>query len=641
MQKAYIHEGTTIHIHRGGLDNMKSKNVILILVFFIGLMPVIMAPAPTAQTLSATNITQTSAVLRGKVNPNGLSTKVDFCSCDPSASPTYFPPTPLKNIGAGNADVTVTQLLSGLTPGTTYSYCIRSSNSAGSQNGSCVSFTTAAAGGPPTATTLSATNITQTSAVLRGKVNPNGLSTDVDFASCDPSASPSYFLPTPLKNIGAGNAEITVTETLSGLTPGTTYSYCIRSVNSAGSQNGSCVSFTTSSGAVSAVLTTNKPDYSLGETVHFTLTNTGGSAITGTMNNPWVIYKQVGFSWQTAYVPGVALQNWTLNPGDTKSWSWGQTSNAMVPIDAGTYKVEVDLSGVGTWDTTFTIGMGGGVGTGSLRIYNTTADYDIYIDGAYVATALTATVTLHNIPTGVHQVRLTKANCTDIVETVTINSGATTSIHVSMVCNGQPPAEADGDGDGVPDDEDNCYNPDCNLVDNRGCPKDTDRDGLNDCEDDCPTEKGLPADDGCPAGDKDGDGVPDDEDSCYNPGCTNVDSQGCPKDTDDDGLNDCEDDCPNQSGPRNNNGCPEEGAKDSDSDGVPDEQDQCYNPGCNRVDSRGCPWDSDNDGLNDCEDNCPNQSGPRSNNGCPEGPSFCLGSVLLSILLGLGLFFKH
>ena len=625
------------------MNTTRKISVLLLFFLSIGLVPVVLAPAPTAQTLSAISITQTSAVLRGKVNPNGLSTKADFCSCDPSASPTYFPPTPLQNIGSGTSDVTVTHTLTGLTPGTTYSYCVRSSNSAGSKNGSCVNFTTSS-GGAPTAQTLSAISITQTSAVLRGKVNPNGLSTKADFCSCDPSASPTYFPPTPLQNIGSGTSDVTVTSTLSGLTPGTTYSYCVRSTNSAGSQNGSCVNFTTSSGgSPTATLTTNKPDYALGETVQFTLTNTGGVSFTGTINNPWTIYKKSGAIWQIAYVPGIAMTSWTLNPGDSKSWSWGQTSNAMVTIDAATYKVEVDLSGVGTWSATFTIGGGGGAGTGSLRIYNSTSDYDIYIDGVYAATALTSTVTLSNVSVGVHQVRLTKSGCQDVTDTVTIASGVITSIHVTMNCNGgQPPAEDDDDGDGVKNSEDSCYNPECNIVDSRGCPKDTDNDNVDDCEDDCPTEKGPAANDGCPAEgeDRDNDGVTDDADACYNPECNIVDSRGCPKDTDNDGLDDCEDECPSEYGERRNDGCPE---RDEDNDGVTDDRDSCYNPGCNRVDSRGCPLDSDGDGLNDCEDQCPNQSGPRSNNGCPEqeqGPQFCLGTMLLSILVGLGLLLK-
>ena len=56
--------------------------------------------------------------------------------------------------------------------------------------------------------------------------------------------------------------------------------------------------------------------------------------------------------------------------------------------------------------------------------------------------------------------------------------------------------------------------------------------------------------------DEDKDGVPDDQDNCYNPGCTIVDSQGCPRDSDGDGINDCDDNCPHEYGERSNNGCP-------------------------------------------------------------------------------------
>jgi hypothetical protein len=201
---------------------------------------------------------------------------------------------------------------------------------------------------------------------------------------------------------------------------------------------------------------------------------------------------------------------------------------------------------------------------------------------------------------------------------------------------------ADYDGDGVPDSSDQCSNPGCKIVDSRGCPKDSDNDGLSDCDDRCPTVPGTPDNNGCSAGDSDGDsdgdGIPDDQDACNNPDCSIVDSQGCPKDTDGDGLTDCEDGCPSEYGERNNNGCPEQ-TKDSDNDGVPDDRDGCYNPGCPRVDSQGCPMDSDGDGVNDCEDQCLNQPGVEANNGCPEqqtGPAFCLGSLLLSIMVFSG-----
>jgi hypothetical protein len=204
----------------------------------------------------------------------------------------------------------------------------------------------------------------------------------------------------------------------------------------------------------------------------------------------------------------------------------------------------------------------------------------------------------------------------------------------------EPTERKDRDGDGVPDDSDQCYNPGCSIIDARGCPKDTDADGINDCTDQCPQEAGSSANNGCPTSaatdrptDTDADGVPDSQDQCNNPDCTIVDSSGCPKDTDADGFNDCTDQCPNQYG--EHDGCPE---LDSDADGVPDDKDQCYNPECSIVDSLGCPQDTDSDGVNDCKDNCLDQSGPINNNGCPQGLPICAGTLLISILVVLGVY---
>jgi len=63
-------------------------------------------------------------------------------------------------------------------------------------------------------------------------------------------------------------------------------------------------------------------------------------------------------------------------------------------------------------------------------------------------------------------------------------------------------------------------------------------------------------------------------------------AESCEEDSDGDGIPDCEDECPEQPGPRSNGGCPE--GLDSDGDGIPDR-----------------------------EDECPEQPGPRSNDGCP------------------------
>lgn len=160
---------------------------------------------------------------------------------------------------------------------------------------------------------------------------------------------------------------------------------------------------------------------------------------------------------------------------------------------------------------------------------------------------------------------------------------------------------ADRDGDGVPDEVDNC--PD--IAGKRklaGCP-DRDGDGIADQQDACPNEAGPEATQGCP--DTDGDGVPNKEDECPE---LAGDINGCP-DRDGDGVPDKDDRCPDEKGTPED-GCPKE--QDRDNDGVPDSEDDCPDAAGS---INGCP-DSDGDGVADKDDDCPNEAG--RNKGCPE-----------------------
>jgi OOP family OmpA-OmpF porin len=135
------------------------------------------------------------------------------------------------------------------------------------------------------------------------------------------------------------------------------------------------------------------------------------------------------------------------------------------------------------------------------------------------------------------------------------------------------PEPGDKDGDGYPDNKDDCPDKAENFQgfeDGDGCPDDadTDGDGLGDLRDPCELlaedKDGYLDEDGCPDTDNDLDGVLDDKDGTSG-SCKNdpedpdqyQDEDGCPDlDNDSDKVVDLEDDCPLIPGEVDNKGCP-------------------------------------------------------------------------------------
>jgi streptogramin lyase len=105
-------------------------------------------PAPVASTAAATAVSATSATLAGTVNPNGFTTTYHF---DWGTTAAYGQRLPAldASAGAGSSPTPVTQVLTGLTPGTTYHFRLVASDcgscSNGTVDGSDMTFTTASA----------------------------------------------------------------------------------------------------------------------------------------------------------------------------------------------------------------------------------------------------------------------------------------------------------------------------------------------------------------------------------------------------------------------------------------------------------------------------------------------------------------
>jgi outer membrane protein OmpA-like peptidoglycan-associated protein len=127
-------------------------------------------------------------------------------------------------------------------------------------------------------------------------------------------------------------------------------------------------------------------------------------------------------------------------------------------------------------------------------------------------------------------------------------------------------------------------------------------------------------------GDLDGDGVPDNVDQCPRvPEDRDgfEDADGCPDDDNDkDGITDKLDKCPNEPEDRDGfedaDGCPD---PDNDKDGILDKDDKCPNEPEDKdgfEDADGCPDpDNDKDGIPDIADKCPNEPGVAPD-GCPK-----------------------
>jgi hypothetical protein len=173
-------------------------------------------------TLPATNVETTTATLNGSLNPDGYETKYYFEYGKTTGYGQQAPLEPGEEVGTtASEEVPLSQNIGELEPGTTYHYRIVASNLTGKTIGSDQTFSTPQA---PSIVAFSSQNVTETSAELTARINPNGYETTYYF---EYGTTPDYGQKAPLPDgatLPGVNAIEPVVVQITGLT-GVTYHF--------------------------------------------------------------------------------------------------------------------------------------------------------------------------------------------------------------------------------------------------------------------------------------------------------------------------------------------------------------------------------------------------------------------------------
>ena len=200
---------------------------------------------PTAATGAAMQVTASSAVVSGSVNPHGAATTYMF---EYGPTTKYGFASANTSVGSGTSPVAVHATLPNLISNSTYHYRILALTAAGPTPGADGTFTTAKA--PPTVTVVSQPSaVRSASADVSGTVNPNGKATTYLF---EYGPTPKYGLATVATTAGTGTTAVTAHATLPNLASGTMYHYRVLAQNADGTSVSQDATFLTTGNRVVA-----------------------------------------------------------------------------------------------------------------------------------------------------------------------------------------------------------------------------------------------------------------------------------------------------------------------------------------------------------------------------------------------------
>jgi len=191
---------------------------------------------PLAETGVPSAVGYETAVLSGAINPHGTNTGYYF---EYGTSQTYGEETPEVAVGSGTSDIQAAQAVSHLAQDTTYHFRLVAATLYGNIYGADHVFVT---GTKPLVQTNAPTGIGSTEATFSGTLNPYGAQASYYF---EYGLTSGYGLSTAQVSAGSGSSDVEASQTISELSPGTTYHYRVVAVFGSVKQYGNEMTFTT------------------------------------------------------------------------------------------------------------------------------------------------------------------------------------------------------------------------------------------------------------------------------------------------------------------------------------------------------------------------------------------------------------
>jgi hypothetical protein len=200
--------------------------------------------APAVATGDVASVAPTSVTLKGSVTPNGLATTWWF---EYGTSGSYGSKTASHSAGSGASASAVSLSVTSLRVATGYHYRLVAQNTSGRTYGTDRTFTTV---GAPASQTGGSQDVGPDIASVTGSLDTRGRSTTWRF---DYGTSTKYGKSTSWKGAGSKAGIQSVSSTLTGLSPATTYHYRLVAKSDAGTTYGADATFATSGVTLTAL----------------------------------------------------------------------------------------------------------------------------------------------------------------------------------------------------------------------------------------------------------------------------------------------------------------------------------------------------------------------------------------------------